>query len=71
MKNLILFLSIIFLFSSLSYSQVKVKGHQKSNGTYVQPHYRSTPNKTQRDNYSTKGNVNPYTGKTGTKKSKW
>lgn len=29
------------------------------------PHYRSTPNSSRYDNYSTKGNYNPYTGKKG------
>lgn len=45
---------------------VHVKGYYRSNGTYVQPHYRSSPNGTVLDNYSTKGNINPYTGKEGT-----
>ena len=31
------------------------------------PYYRTRPNETVNDNYSTKGNVNPYTGKAGTK----
>lgn len=44
----------------------KVKGYTKKNGTYVAPHYKSTPNKSKFDNYSTKGNINPYTGKKGT-----
>ena len=44
-----------------------VNGYIKRDGIYVQPHYRTHPNSTQRDNYSTKGNVNPYTGKRGTK----
>jgi hypothetical protein len=48
-------------------AQTHVKGYYKSNGTYVAPHYRSKPNNTQRDNYSTYGNYNPYTGKKGTK----
>lgn len=47
-------------------AQVSVKGYYKSNGTYVQPHVRSSPNNTTADNWSTKGNVNPYTGKQGT-----
>ena len=47
----------------------RVKGYTKKDGTYVAPHYRSSPNKTKYDNYSTKGNVNPYTGKRGTKKA--
>ena len=45
-----------------------VKGYTRKDGTYVAPHYRSNPNNTQRDNYSTYGNTNPYTGKRGTKK---
>jgi len=46
---------------------VYVRGYTKKDGTYVQPHYRTSPNSTKSDNYSTKGNYNPYTGKEGTK----
>lgn len=42
-----------------------VNGYFKSNGTYVEPHFRSAPNGNPYDNYSTKGNINPYTGKSG------
>ena len=45
---------------------VHVQGYFRQNGTYVQPHYRSAPNGTTLDNYSTKGNINPFTGKLGT-----
>lgn len=48
-------------------AQVHVNGYVNKNGTYVAPHYRSSPNGTTLDNYSTKGNVNPYTGQAGTK----
>lgn len=41
-------------------------GYVTPNGTYVPPHYSSTPNSTRLDNYSTRGNVNPYTGQAGT-----
>jgi hypothetical protein len=44
-----------------------VRGHVTKNGTYVAPHYRSSPNSTRSDNYSTKGNYNPYTGQAGTR----
>ncbi len=44
-----------------------VKGHFKKDGTYVQPHRATNPNHTQRDNWSSKPNVNPNTGKPGTK----
>lgn len=45
-----------------------VKGHFKKNGTFVAPHARSKANKSKRDNWSTKGNFNPFTGKQGRKK---
>lgn len=48
---------------------VRVKGYVKSSGTYVLPHYRTTPDSSRFNNWSTKGNINPYTGKTGTKSS--
>ena len=44
-----------------------VPGYVKKNGTYVAPHFKTTPNKTKADNFSTKPNINPYTGKVGTK----
>lgn len=43
-----------------------VKGHIRSDGTYVAPHYRSNPDSTKLNNYSTQGNYNPYTGQQGT-----
>jgi hypothetical protein len=42
-------------------------GYVRSNGTYVHPSGATNPNRTQFDNYSTKGNVNPYSGVVGTK----
>lgn len=41
-------------------------GYVTKNGTYVAPSYATNPNDTKLDNYSTKGNINPYTGKVGT-----
>jgi hypothetical protein len=46
-----------------------VKGYVKKNGTYVQPHNATNPNQTQKDNWSSKPNVNPYNGKPGTKEA--
>lgn len=63
-----IFLSLIcFAFTVPQFAQVKVRGYTKKDGTYVAPHYRSNPNSTKLDNWSTKGNINPYTGKAGTK----
>ncbi len=47
-------------------AQASVTGYYAFNRTDVQPHMKSAPNITTADNWSTKGNVNPYTGKKGT-----
>lgn len=47
--------------------RVRVRGARTKSGSYRKPHYRTTPNRTKRDNWSTKGNWNPTTGKSGTK----
>ncbi|WP_264520514.1 hypothetical protein [Flavobacterium sp. N1994] len=71
MKNGIFLIIMLLLFSFDFYAQVNpnstyVNGYTKSNGTYVQGYYRTTPNATINDNYSTYPNVNPYTGQQGT-----
>ena len=43
-----------------------VNGYFKSDGTYVQPHYRSAPDNNPYNNWSTQPNINPYTGQQGT-----
>ena len=42
-------------------------GYVKSNGTYVQPHYKTDVNSTNWDNFSTKDNYNYYNGSTGSR----
>ncbi|GEM95934.1 hypothetical protein MRA01_04740 [Methylobacterium radiotolerans] len=44
-----------------------ISGYTRSNGTYVAPSHATNPNGSKSDNWSTKGNVNPYTGQAGTK----
>ena len=53
------------VFAQTNPSHVKVSGYYRKDGTYVQPYFRTAPNSTNRDNFSTKGNTNPYTGKPG------
>jgi len=53
--------------SSQAFTQTRVRGYYRSDGTYVQPHYRSAPNGTASDNYGAQGNQNPYTGQQGTR----
>ena len=44
-----------------------VRPYVRQDGSYVPPYRRSTPNREWRDNWSTKPNVNPYTGKGGSR----
>lgn len=62
-------LSSVFFVSSANASE-HVHGYTKRDGTYVQGYQRTNPNNTQSDNWSSEGNLNPYTGKFGTKQPK-
>lgn len=44
----------------------RVRGYYRSDGTYVQPHIRSSPDRSPYNNYSYPGNYNPNTGKSST-----
>ena len=41
-------------------------GYIRKDGVYVPPSLTTKPNDTKLDNYSTRGNVNPLSGKPGT-----
>ena len=63
-RILLLVVVSLFLVGSVS-AATRVGGYFRSNGRYVNSYYKSSPNSTRLDNYSTKGNYNPYTGKKG------
>jgi hypothetical protein len=42
------------------------RGYFRSDGTYVARHYRTYPNGTKLDNWSARGNANPFAGRAGT-----
>lgn len=65
MKNLIVIALIAACAPAFAGSHAR-QGYITKNGTYVAPSYATNPNGTKADNYSSKGNVNPYTGKAGT-----
>jgi hypothetical protein len=72
MKRATTFLAILAISLGASVSAkaaVHVRGYYRSNGTYVQPHYRSNPDGNFWNNWSTYPNVNPYTGAVGTKRT--
>ena len=63
--------ALAVLLATLSFSvmakDVYVDGYNRKDGTYVEPHHRSSPDSSKNNNYGTEGNYNPYTGKEGTK----
>ena len=67
-RILALLAALVIFFPALAEAgRTRVRPYTKKNGTYVQPHVRTTPNTSRMDNWSSKGNSNPYTGKKGTK----
>ncbi len=51
-----------------NYESQNTSGYINKDGTYVAPYFKSKPNSSINDNWSTKDNRNPYTGKKGSKK---
>lgn len=43
-----------------------VHGYTRKDGTVVAPHYQTNPDNSRLNNWSTVGNVNPFTGRPGT-----
>ncbi len=66
MKRIALIVALCLVSTSVG-AQQWVNGYTRSNGTYVPGYYRSTPDGNPYNNYSTQGNINPYTGAVGTK----
>ncbi len=69
MRKILLSLVCLALLSAVAFAQdkTKVKDYTKKDGTRVESHGRSKANGKKEDNWSTKGNTNPNTGKKGTK----
>jgi hypothetical protein len=55
----------ILAFTTVTVADTRVDGHFRRDGTYVPEHYRSSPNSSNWDNYSTRPNANPYSGREG------
>lgn len=59
------------LFSITAVADEYVNGYTKSDGQYVQGHYKTEANDRRWDNYSSQGNTNPYTGERGYKRNEY
>jgi hypothetical protein len=65
-RPFIIFLTGLAVFFNLSaFADQYVHGYTRSNGTYVHSYYRSSPDSTVTNNFTYKGNINPYTGAVG------
>jgi hypothetical protein len=51
---------------ALAQNEHWVQPHMTRNGEYVQGHMQTNPDGNPYNNWSTRGNVNPYTGQPGT-----
>lgn len=66
MKSALVLCSLMVIAVASEAGSTRVKGYTKKDGTYVQPHMRTTPDSSRLNNWSTQGNTNPYNGKSGT-----
>jgi len=69
LMTILVILVVVCATSLTADAAVRVRGYYRSNGTYVQPHYRSNPDGNFSNNWSTYPNVNPYTGAIGTRRT--
>lgn len=65
MKKILLAI-ILALTTTTVLADTFVRGYTRKDGTYVAPHWRSSPDSSYNNNWSVEGNRNPYTGKWGT-----
>jgi hypothetical protein len=68
MKTLIILLLPCCLAAQVNPHSTKVHSYTKKDGTHVSSYHRTKSDGTTKNNYSHKGNTNPYTGKEGRKK---
>ena len=62
---------VLVAISAFANADEYVRGHYRSNGTYVAPYYRSSRDSSYNNNYSVRPNVNPYTGRQGSLAQTW
>ena len=70
MKTIIalVFLTLVFLVNTVDCNAyVRVRSYFRKSGSYVPSYHRTNSNSYKWDNWSAKGNVNPFTGRKGYK----
>jgi len=67
MKHLVgIAMAATMLLPLTAQAQEYTNGYYRSNGTYVQGYYHTAPDGNPYNNYSSRGNTNPYNGQNGT-----
>jgi hypothetical protein len=56
---------ILALGTSAAFAQTYVNPHVRRDGTFVEGHFRTAPDRNPYNNYSSQGNFNPYSGTPG------
>ncbi len=67
MRGLIVLAVLLVGSNGLAGRSVRVKSYVTKKGAYVAPSNRTSADSSRMNNWSTKGNANPYTGARGTK----
>ena len=68
MKKLIISAILLVLSVVSAQADVWVNGYFNSYGSWVPGYYRTSPDSSFSNNYSSRGNINPYTGQRGYKR---
>lgn len=71
MRHLLLALLSLLVADFALADDYYTRPHVRRDGTYVQGHRSTDPNSHRFDNYSSRGNVNPYTGQTGSQRNEF
>jgi hypothetical protein len=64
---LLTIIALAFSASAFGKGSHAVRGYTKKDGSYVAPHRATDRDSSKSNNWSQKGNTNPYTGKEGSK----
>lgn len=57
---------VLLAITATCFADQSVRGYTRKDGTYVNGYTRSDSDSSYNNNYSTRGNTNPYTGESGT-----
>lgn len=66
MKRIAVVLALLGIAVTAQAQSHYVRPYTRSDGTYVPGHFQTNPDGSRANNWSSQGNINPYTGQLGT-----